>query len=68
MGRNLAVIATKEMLEAFTPSEMADALHPSQFGMNFHADPALDAVEAALLWAAGRISRQDFLATLDDLQ
>jgi hypothetical protein len=57
----------RAMEEATTISEMADAFHPSMWGRQAHTSPALDAVEAALLWGAGRITREDFLAAVEDL-
>ena len=59
---------TEAMLEARTVEEMAEAFHPTAvIGALSHTDPVLDAIEAALLWGAKRIGREDFLAALEDL-
>lgn len=57
---------TPEMTHATTAGEMAEAFHPDNFGLRAHRNLTFDAVEAALLWAAGRISRDDFLSVLED--
>ena len=59
---------TPAMDAAETVDAMADAFHPSAVtGKPFHGNATLDAIEAALLWASKRISREEFLATIEDL-
>jgi len=60
------MIPTPAMQRASTAGEMAVAFHPDNFGLRAHRNIAFDAAEAALLWAAGKISRSDFLSVLED--
>ena len=59
---------TDEMREARDVNAMAEAFHPTAIGVTLsHTDAFLDAIEAALLYGAGRISKSDFLAAIEDL-
>ena len=69
-GRRIAV--TDAMNAATTVSDMADAFHPTAYPVpdeehTVHLDNVLDAIEAALLFGAGRITRGDFLAAVADV-
>ncbi len=59
---------TQEMRDAYTVAEMAEAFHPTQFGREAHIDVVMDVIEAALLYGARRISKEEFLETLGDLE
>lgn len=57
----------ESITDASTVEEMAEAFHPDNLGgRNWHRYAVLDVVEAALLWAAGSASRDDFLSALSD--
>lgn len=58
---------TPAMIGATTLTDMADAFHPMQFGRDYHMDIALDAIEAALLYGAGRITQKEFFEAIEDL-
>jgi hypothetical protein len=57
---------SEDMREAENADEMADAFHPSMFGLAAHRSTILEGVEAALLFASGRISRDDFLTWVEE--
>ncbi len=59
---------TREMRDAYAVAEMAEAFNPTQFGRNSHIDVVMDVIEAALLYGARRISKEEFLETLGDLE
>ncbi len=59
---------TQEMRDAYTVAEMAEAFHPSEFSQIAHVDVVMDVIEAALLYGARRISKEEFLETLGDLE
>lgn len=62
MDRNAAMRAARSI------DEMADAFHPRQMsGQSCHPGTILDAIEAALLWGAGRVGRDDFMSAIEDL-
>jgi hypothetical protein len=62
------MMPTKPMEDATDVAEMAVAFHPSVLsGTTFHKDPVIDAIEAALLYGARKISKSDFLAAIEDL-
>lgn len=58
---------TDAMVDAVDVDAMADAFHPSERDRAFHGEPALDAVEAALLYGAQRISKREFLQVAGEL-
>lgn len=63
---------TEAMVAATNVDEMATAFHPTEVHQDeyrhSHLDPIMDAVEAALLFGARRISQSDFISAIDDLQ
>ncbi len=59
---------TQAMREANGVRQMADAFNPTEFGRNSHIDVVMDVIEAALLYGARRISKNEFLDSLGDLE
>lgn len=61
---------TTDMVEANNVEAMAECFHPSAIWTEYHAahpSRVIDAIEAALLYGAGRIYKKDFLQALYDL-
>ncbi len=59
---------TQAMRDAWGRNEMADAFHPREFGREAHIDVVMDVIEAALLYGVSRITKDEFLETLGDLE
>lgn len=58
---------TDAMVDAVDVGDMAEAFHPSERGQMYHGERALDAIEAALLYGAKRISKREFLQVVGEL-
>jgi hypothetical protein len=61
---------TDEMRDSHDIVELAEAFHPTNvWGDHVHAHPSrvIDAIEAALLYGAHRISRVEFMQAIEDL-
>lgn len=59
---------TDEMRDSHNIGELADAFHPQAvWARNSHPSRVIDAIEAALLYGAQRISRVEFMQAIEDI-